>query len=336
MEEEKAIVEAFRKNRVGVKIVEKYEGCSKIEYVLERLTGGDISENKVKRITADMTSLLSFVPEVDISPIFEEISVIVRNPSPEVLDYSKKEELLTPFDVENETPFTFSAGSDAIEYDLRSYNLKEYTPVLIYGDDGYGKTNLIKVLLEEYKNKEYFSFIIGDSLAKGEYDSRLSDPCYTVIKKKEEIIGALSNLKNEIKSREEFLKTIKKEHRDATEEEKKRFGALVFVIDDYTALLDSPKDENEIKKITDYVSRKGYKVDVFLILSSAVISDIFRGEEQTLFKSIVSFRCENPDNNYLSSEVDYFNIPLYYPGDALIYDVNFQGGDRVQCFKLEE
>lgn len=332
MDFEKAVVEAFKKNRIGVKIIEKYEGYSKIEYVLDRLTMCDISDNKVNKITQDMASLLSFVPEIVISNLFYEISVFVRKPTPEILGYSQKDTLLTDFDKKNEQAFTFAVGSDAIEADLRTYNLERYSPMLIYGDDGYGKTNLIKVILEEFKDKKDFRFIIGDSLSKGEYDSKMRDPRYTVIKEKDQIMKALCNLKAEIQERAVFSKTAGNEEG----EEKKQFEPLVFVIDDYANLMKGADDENELKRITAYVSKRGYRYNVFFILSSAVICDIFKGDELSIFKSIISFKCERTADNYLGEDVSYFNIPLYYPGDAVFYDVDFEGGDRVQCFKLEE
>lgn len=332
MEMEKTIIDAFKKNRVGIRISERYDGLSVTEYVFKKITKEDVTSRRMANITKELTSALSFVPEIYEDRIFDEISVVVRNPVPVILGYSQKDTLVSE-DEEEKGVFTFDAGSDAIDPDLRSYNLKEYSPMLIYGDDGYGKTNFIKVILEEFKERDNFRFIVADPLKKGEYDSKVRDPRYTIIKNKDEIMDALSNLEKVIKNRAALLKTAKKEKRGFTEEEKKDLGPIIFVIDDYSPLLCDKKTGEKIKKITACVSKKGFQYDVFLILSSPGVPAIFTGEDTgELFKSIVAFRCDNcPDIGY-----NMLKTPLYYPGEAMFFDIFFFGGDRIQCFKLEE
>lgn len=331
MEMEKTIIEAFKKNRVGVRISERYEGWSVTEYVFKKITQEDVTSRRKASIVKDLTSLLSFVPSVYVDMFGDEISVVVRNPVPSILSCSQKE-TLEGADEEEKGVFTFDAGSDATDPDLISYNLCDYSPMLIYGDDGYGKTNFIKVILEEFKERANFRFIVADPLGKGEYDSQSSNPRYKIIKNKDEIMDAFLNLDKVIKNRIALVKTAKKEKRGFTEEEKKDLCSIIFVIDDYSSLLGDKKTEEKIKKITSYILKKGWEYEVFLILASPGVPPLFIEDTDELFKSIVAFRCDNcPDMGY-----GMLRTPLYYPGDAIVLDTYFCDGDRIQCFKLEE
>ncbi len=292
MDLDKGIVEAFRKNRVGVKIKEKYVDYSTIEYVLEKLTKEDIDKNKKAKIIRDMRASFSFVPAIYLRNFGERINVIVPNPSPSILGYSEKDKFSSDDD-EKKGILSFAIGYDLLTEGVNYYGLFDYSPMLIYGDDGYGKTNFIKVILEEFKGRPNFRFIVADPLKKGEYDAKSSDPGFTVIKDKDEIMNAVCNIEKEIKKRIAIDEVADEEDREYTDEEKKSMGPLVFIIDDYSALLDDRKNAEAIKKMATYISDEGFDSNVYLFLSSSRVPPLFREDGEAIFKSVVAFHCDN-------------------------------------------
>lgn len=318
MEEmDKKITEVFRKNKIGVKVYGRLEGCSRIEYVLKRLTKEKIDNRKLLRVKDDLTAELSHVPEIYTNPLSSDISVIVRNPEPETVKFSERYDFLDEVDEEilGDMSFPFFLGCSAVEKEARMYDLAEYPVIAIFGDDGYGKTNALKVILDSFREREDFSFTVADLSSKNEYDERArGDSRFTLIKSKEDTISALKTLEDEIKRREDE----RKKHADTPD-------PLLFIIDDYSSLMTTQDEEMKMVKTVQKVFKKGFRNNVFLILSAPEMPYIFKDNYSELFFAIIAFKHESFDG-------DEFPLPNYYPGDAVFYDVDFDGNDSVQCF----
>lgn len=327
METKDIIKDVFRKNREGVRIVEENVRYSYIQYVLERIINrDDLSDNKIKRIRDELALRLGYTPDIRTAWLDPAVIVYTKNPSPFPLEYPKKvfEDWMKDYYY-----LPFAPGMDAYINPV-ILDFVESSPLLINGEDGSGKTNLIKVIIESSRKSGEVKYIVGD-LSGGGY--RNSKYC-TVIKDKDGVLSALKELQVEIKRRRELNKRYKKEKFEITEEVKNGLKNIVFIIDDYSSLCTTKKEADELMKTVRSIKKSGRMYAVFLVLSAPRIPSLLGEEFVSLFKNIITFRMEDEKECSILVHRDDLALPLYERGDAFLLDNDDKNITRMQCFKL--
>lgn len=244
METGDIIREVFRKNRLGVRVIDENVRPSCIEYVLERIAGTqELPESRMKRIREDLALRLGYTPDIREDWLTGDIMVHVKNPSPYYIQYHKSAMRYYRLGFYY-LPFTPGVDGNAVPI---VFDFHDSPLVLINGEDGYGKTNLIKIIIESSRPRGKVKYIIGD-LSGGGY--RKSEHV-TVYKERDSVLAALEELDREIKRRRD----AKKEEGERGEE--KRAEDIVFIIDDYSALCTTEKEAGALMRTVKRIRQNG-------------------------------------------------------------------------------
>lgn len=316
METKDIITEVFRKNRIGVRVIEENARPSYIEYALERIVAKEkLPDSRVKRIRDDLTLRLGYTPDIREDWFSGAIMVNVKNPSPYTIQYHKSAMRYYNLGYYY-LPFTPGVDSNNIPFVFDFYD----SPlVLINGENGYGKTNLIKIIIESSRPRGNVKYIIGD-LSGGGY--RKSEHV-TVYRDKDGVLAAMDELNEEIKRR-----------KDEKNGEGKKDEDIVFIVDDYSTLCTTVKEAGALLRVMKTIKKNGRKHGVFLVLSSSCIPGAFDEDFVSLFDLIFTFRMKNEKESYLLHKLDDLPLPLYESGDAFLLDNIDKTITRMQCFKL--
>ncbi len=321
METRDIIREVFRKNRLGVRVIDEIVRSSYIGYALERVSGTEVlTEKRMTRIRDDLSLRLGYTPDIREDRLTGYIMVYVKNPSPYYIQYHKSAmryyELGWYY-----LPFTPGVDGNAVPIVADFYD----SPlVLIDGEDGYGKTNLIKIIIESSRPRGNVKYIIVD-LSGGGY--RKSEHV-TVYRDRDSVPAALEELDREIKRRRD----AKKEEGERGEE--KSAEDIVFIIDGYSALCTTEKEAGALMRTVKRIKQNGRGYGVFLVLSSPCIPEFFDEEFVSLFDLVFTFRMKDEKESYLLLRSDDYPLPLYESGDAFLIDNIARVIARIQCFKL--
>ncbi len=315
METKDIITEVFRKNRLGVRVVEENVRFSYIVFILERIVSTEkLTDSRIKRIRDDLKLRLGYTPDIREEWLIGGIVVYVKNPSPYFVKYSNS--VLRYFEFGFYLPF--ASGVDGNFFPLLS-DFNDSPLVLINGEDGYGKTNLIKVIIKSSRPRGNVKYIIGD-LSGGGYRKSSS---VTVLRDKNGVLASLDELDNEIKRRKE-----KKKEKTGADED------IVFIIDGYSSLCTTLEESEAFIASVKSIKKSGRKYGVFLVLASPEIPRFFDEEFVSLFNLIFTFKMKNEKESYLLHSLDNLPLPLYESGDAFCLNNNNKTITRMQCYKL--
>lgn len=321
METKDIITGVFRKNRMGVRVIDEIVRSSYIGYALERVVGTEVlTKKRMTRIRDDLSLRLGYTPDIREDRLTGDIMVYVKNPSPYPVQYHKS---ATRYYELGWYYLPFTPGVDGsvtpVVFDFHDSPL-----VLISGEDGYGKTNLIKVIIESSRTGGNVKYIIGD-LSGGGY--RKSERV-TVYRDKDGVLAALDELDEEIQRRSGG----KKEEGEKGEE--KKHQNIVFIIDDYSALCTTMKEAGALLRTVKSIKKRGSRYGVYLVLASPDIPEFFDEEFVSLFDLVFTFRMNDEKESYLLHMLDDMPLLLYGSGDAFLIDNIDRTIMRMQCFKL--
>lgn len=328
MDDRKTIEDAFQKNGVDVKIAKTvFSSYSCSIYVATLVPDEEeLTLELIQKIQNDMAHELGYTPYFRPLLTFCNIMIYMRNDSPTVLPYSGRQ--LTPRFRENYvSPFSVGRDEDGTLFTL---DFNDNPTLLITGEDGYGKSNLIRVIMKSAAKYDRYRFIVADVSGDGGYEK---SPSCSVIRTKDELFAALSDLQSEIRRRTEFCREWRKTKHILSEKEKKSLRSIVLFIDDYSSLELSEKEKRSLLKTVKAIRRSGINNCVYLVLASQSIPDFVKENVGELFPGVITLRMKDDESTILNQTCE-LPLPVYYPGDAFYLDNEDKTTFRIQCFRL--
>lgn len=315
----KILGSVIENNRLRVEFTGKEESYSYVVYRFKKLNKQGVTEKRCRKMGVELSSYLSYIPQVKFSECRDELLFYIRRDAP--LTLTSSEMLFNGRDSWGDVvPVNIGRESSGEEY---VFNLFNAPNILIGGDDGRGKSNLQKLIIEELKDREDISFVLVDITNTGEFEEYRRKPNCRVIDNKMDFVSYLFFRNNDLMAELESLLS------PAEDREK-----TVFIINDMAPLLENGKDaEVLIAKLREKMALS-WRTGFFSILAlSGLYSTLNDKDFLEDINLIISFHIEDEEESKALIR-DSDAQSLFHPGDAFCYNTEYREKTRVQCYKV--
>lgn len=314
----KTLGSVIENNRLRVEFTGKEESYSYVVYRFKKLNKQGVTEKRCRKIGVELSSYLSYIPQVKFSECRDELLFYIKRDAP--LTLSSSEILFNGRNSRgNVVPVNIGRKNYGGEY---VFNLFDAPNILIGGDDGRGKSNLQKLIIEELKDREDISFILVDITNTGEFNEYRGKSNCRVIDNKRDFVSYLFFRNNDLMTELESLLN------PAADREK-----TVFIINDMAPLLENREDaEVLIAKLRGKMALS-WRTGFFSILALSRLYSVLKDKDFLEdINLIFSFHIEDEEESKALIR-DSDARSLFYPGDAFCYDTEDREKTRIQCYK---
>lgn len=219
-------------------------------------------------------------------------------------------------------------------------DLYESPHVLIAGDDGYGKTNMLKVFLASIMTRRIsrdVRFIVAD-LNDGAFDSigeigdYLQRPVIHDIRELKDVFEYLTiELERRYMALAEWGVRNIVEFNDAASSLNMPF--LVLVVDGVEKIVGTKRNMNMLERYLKKIAAKARAAGIHLVFATSFVP--FSYTFDISFPTKIVFRMEDENISQLILESDYA-CRLQHPGDAILVRNFMNGKLRLQAYEYRE
>lgn len=219
-------------------------------------------------------------------------------------------------------------------------DLYESPHVLIAGDDGYGKTNMLKVFLASIMTRRIsrdVRFIVAD-FNDGSFDSigeigdYLQRPVIHDIRELKDVLEYLTiELERRYMALAEWNVRNIVEFNDAASSLNMPF--LVLVVDGVEKIVGTKRNMNMLERYLKKIAAKARAAGIHLVFATSFVP--FSYTFDISFPTKIVFRMEDENISQLILESDYA-CRLQHPGDAILARNFMNGKLRLQAYEYKE
>ena len=293
---------------------------------LRIISSSRISRNRLDRLESNIEEKAGFLPHVSKHDDVLEISEMM--PIPNVIMAESIKDKLSKPGFELPVPLGNDGEKDII------LDLHELPHLLVGGENGYGKTTFLKLVLDSISNAGEAKLILVDNPEQDfdSYDGMDWLEC-PVIRDLDTLVEKMEWLLEELERRYILLsdvgvRNIKSYNQQAID----KLPYLVFIMADYSGI-EGPLLSDLLTNFCNKLCAKSKAAGIHLILASEKVPVDLIGQFLINFPAHLSFKAVNE----IQSKVHLHNNDaayLYYPGDTYFkrgYEIE---PIRIQTYKI--
>lgn len=227
-------------------------------------------------------------------------------------------------------------------------NEEEYPDALIVGKQGYGKSNLLQVIVDSlcitYSPKDLELYLIDFKQVTFEVYSRYKLPHAPIVAinaDREFALSVLRKIEREIKARADRFSRAGEDHLSGyCKTTGDRIPRILLIVDECQELFHDDNIGRESDIIVERIVRLGRAFGVHMILSSQTLrgSMMMSNVTKDLIPVRIALQCSDNDARSVMSDENNEATLLEYPGQAIYNTKNgfLEGNKRFQVFWLDK